>query len=374
MAILLQRVCPNDRFWTGPSPGRAGTDSAYPGERGFGHEDWNFNRDDAIDGWVYGYIYSVPKRFETNLGPHEVYFWVLDPKDSNRRLLVGYYGAAEFVSRAEAKKIAAVMERRGILRRRSAELAAALYQSRGAITVDSLERTLMVEGGFRLRTPPNEIVVLSQPEPMDPSRRWGVDLSLDRYYSHPQEVRTPTRGQLPARGPSSSDGAGTHPPSSLDLPEESYERYSAATRQLIVPLHSALSNAFAALLRSLGDKSPKRAGVLDMVLNLDGESWMFELKVAYGGDTRHAIREAVGQIAEYSLHPDVRKSLRAAISDDTRRCIVLDCEPSQSDLEYLVRLNSQGFRVGLIWRKGTRFGRACLGQTLLEKGLANQAQ
>ncbi|MBN2286814.1 MAG: HNH endonuclease, partial [Tissierellales bacterium] len=48
--------------WTRPSPGRIGPsgEGKYVQDNGFGHEDWNFNKNLLIDGSIYGYCYYNP--------------------------------------------------------------------------------------------------------------------------------------------------------------------------------------------------------------------------------------------------------------------------------------------------------------------------
>jgi len=353
MAILLQRVCPNDRFWTAPSPGRVGTDNAYPGQKGFGHEDWNFNKDDAIKGWVYGYVYWVPQRFEKELGPHDLYFWILDPRNSSKRLLVGYYNGAYFVTDTEVKLAISELESHHILQRRAEELAASLQQTGQSKSVAELKQMLVADSNFRVRVRPEDIEVLSRPEPLNSERRWGVALPLYRYYSGFQEV--PVQGSNSDSRSSHAPGAPTsRPGSSIDLPEGSYLRFTGSQRQLIVPLHNSLSNAVSSILSDLGGRTPRRVGVVDLVFDFKEENWLIELKIAYDGDTRHAIREAMGQLLEYSLHPDVRAKLGNAVSDDARRLIVLDTSPSLSDIHFVKNLNASGFMVGLAWAEGGR--------------------
>jgi hypothetical protein len=60
--FLFQRVIINKDGWLRPSVGRLGfsRDGEYLKENGFGHEDWNFNTDLAINDYVYGYKYGPP--------------------------------------------------------------------------------------------------------------------------------------------------------------------------------------------------------------------------------------------------------------------------------------------------------------------------
>jgi|ERR1039458_2203067 hypothetical protein len=77
---------------------------------------------------------------------------------------------------------------------------------------------------------------------------------------------------------------------------------------------------------------------VDICFLHQGLSVLAELKIAYGGDTRHAVREALGQILEYNHHP--RRQAR------DRWLLVLDTEPTQDD-ELFVRSLREAYELPL---------------------------
>lgn len=60
MLRLLQRICWNNRGWQFPSGSTE--EGGFPGERGFGHEEWNFQLSDTWNGFIFPYTYSVAQR------------------------------------------------------------------------------------------------------------------------------------------------------------------------------------------------------------------------------------------------------------------------------------------------------------------------
>ena len=96
MVYLVQRIIVNSYGWTMPSPGRLGRDGEgeYVKENGFGHEDWNFNRNLAICDHIYGYAYRQPSaakaldRFQIAFATYTYHRW----------RLIGFYLDAEFVT------------------------------------------------------------------------------------------------------------------------------------------------------------------------------------------------------------------------------------------------------------------------------------
>jgi predicted HNH restriction endonuclease len=95
MVYLVQRVIVNDYGWTRPSPRRLGPvgEGEYVRTNGFGFEDWNFNTDLAIDGYVYGYTCHQPSKAKVADTFH-ITFMTYSPGQWH---LVGFYLDAEYV-------------------------------------------------------------------------------------------------------------------------------------------------------------------------------------------------------------------------------------------------------------------------------------
>lgn len=99
---LVQRIIVNSYGWTRPSPGRLGPlgEGKYVRENGFGHEDWNFNLDLAIDGHIYGYAYYEP----SNAKAGDQFQMAFVTYTGHRWHLSGFYFNAEFVNTAPTSK------------------------------------------------------------------------------------------------------------------------------------------------------------------------------------------------------------------------------------------------------------------------------
>jgi hypothetical protein len=83
MRSILQRVCWNTNGWQHPS-GAAAQDSGYPQEYGFGHEEWNFRKEHAVEGNVFGYMYRPPVPNKKNGSTWNIYFYTIDPVSNNK--------------------------------------------------------------------------------------------------------------------------------------------------------------------------------------------------------------------------------------------------------------------------------------------------
>ena len=94
MIYYIQRLILNDNQWTRPSPGRLGIgEGKYVQEAGFGHEDWNFNYDLAVDGYLHGYVYYYPVKSKVN----ETFNFAFATYQSRQWYLVGFYRNCRFI-------------------------------------------------------------------------------------------------------------------------------------------------------------------------------------------------------------------------------------------------------------------------------------
>lgn len=95
MIYLFQRIIQNHFQWTRPSPGRLGPsgEGEYVKDNGFGHEDWNFNKNLLIDGHIYGYCYYNPTENKRN----EKFNIAFATYTNKRWYLIGFYLKSEFV-------------------------------------------------------------------------------------------------------------------------------------------------------------------------------------------------------------------------------------------------------------------------------------
>jgi hypothetical protein len=95
MIYKIHRVASNPNGWTRPSAGRLGLAGFgdYVKKNGFGHEDWNFNFDFAVDGVMQGFTVARPGA--QSLG--EEVGLVMATYDAGEWRAVGYCDGAKFV-------------------------------------------------------------------------------------------------------------------------------------------------------------------------------------------------------------------------------------------------------------------------------------
>jgi hypothetical protein len=87
---------------------------------------------------------------------------------------------------------------------------------------------------------------------------------------------------------------------------------------------------------------------IDLTFTSSSKRHLAELKICYSGDTRHAIREALGQLFEYNHYPPYEEA--------HFWWLVLDCEPSRNDRKYLRMLVERyAIPLTIAWPSGNDF-------------------
>lgn len=139
-----------------------GTPINYVKEQGFGMEEWNFNQDDLIGGFLYGYIRPD---FKTLVGQvHNMWFYTIAP--NKKMFLIGEYRDTYFLTLKERKELEEQLKGQGILQRRINEVYSALQKSAEFEHVTKAEVGSQFMGHliFRLRVSPQNAVLYPEPK------------------------------------------------------------------------------------------------------------------------------------------------------------------------------------------------------------------
>jgi hypothetical protein len=136
-------------------------------------------------------------------------------------------------------------------------------------------------------------------------------------------------------------------PPTQPLSEADYVQQVMGGKRVVTPLHRILSNSFCHWLSSKYHiESVQEENGLDVTFEIRRTNWMAEIKICYGGNTRAAIRAAMGQILEYNHWPK-RKPKR-------RWLILLDTPATAEDQDYVEGLRRlYRLPIFLAWQKGT---------------------
>ncbi len=338
MTILLQRLCWNSQGWRGPTGEKYGEEGSYVGKNGFGHEEWNFNTADLINGKVYGYTYyNPPAGGVIPLGPHSIFFFTIAP--GKERLLVGGYQNAHFLTPMERRQLRMQLEGSDVLDRRAEELVA-LGMPKLSDRSAALEH-LLQDFALNVHTSPQDVLSFSPPRILQSEDTGGRNpLRLNRY-TKPVFLEEP-----PASATNEDpDAIQPHDPPPEDLFEDSYVRFTTAKKRVIVCRHNLLSNRFKNWLVSVhATEINTEAQSVDTTCLSEGQVCLFELKTCHSQSTRHALREALGQLLEYAYYPGRPNSKWHAV--------VLDAAPSETDIQWFTQLAKIQLPVELFWLVG----------------------
>lgn len=103
----VARICWNSQTWTRPTgeAARLEAKGSYAADKGFGHEEWLFDREAALDGWQYGFLQAVNKSYRKVVGRTiDLRLWTMGPGAT--RYYVGRIPACEVLTPHEAEAAA----------------------------------------------------------------------------------------------------------------------------------------------------------------------------------------------------------------------------------------------------------------------------
>jgi len=125
------------------------------------------------------------------------------------------------------------------------------------------------------------------------------------------------------------------------LLEDCYLRCSQAQWKVVQQKHNQLSNGFADWLREAkASNVVQEKNCVDIRCKSGGSDYLFELKVCYLEKTRHALRDALGQVLEYRFYPGNTPARFVGI--------VLDQPPSAKDIDWFQALRKSVFPIELV--------------------------
>lgn len=344
---MLQRMVWNNQGWRRP----AGVvrDAGYADANGFGHEEWNFQVDDQLGGELIGYLYYKPaeKVLRRSANSFDIGFFTIDPERDSRWLVGTWYGA-RFAEDEEVEAFHAHFEAQGIYERRAVELASAV-PAMGLEKARKMVREGLEKGWLRFVVPVSGVRGFEREE-------WGAlpdevgDKSIGLYFTRPTFVtKLPHEGRprRPVSGP--RRGILTRDDRTVPLAEDGYLREVGGGLAFITREHAALSNRLARWLRANKYTAIRQEeSRVDVEFREGDLTCRAEIKVCGSLSTRHAIREALGQLLEYN-HYGWR-------SPADRWWIVLDRAPTQDDRDYITRLRERyHFTLRLGWCDGEGF-------------------
>lgn len=344
--LLLQRICWNSNSWRNPTGERYKQEQSYVGRHGFGHEEWNFNTTDVIDGHVYGYSYYTPPEGSTRFNSdHDIYFLSINPLNKER-FLVGVYRSAHFLTKREQLALREKLKNKGLIQQRTYELLAlglpSIKNKREA------QKLLIRDFAQNIKVRPEEVEIFLPPRVLIPSDIEKRNPKRLNRYTKPVFLYKAPQGVVKELVQSTENITKDE-----ELITDAYPRYTPAQRRIIQRSHNLLSNRFRKWLRKVGaSEITVEKESVDVSCGYENRKYLFELKTCYRSTTRYVLREALGQLLEYALYPDRSRPDCLAI--------VIDAPPSKEDIQWFEIINKELFNIGLFWLKGETVYSPCI--------------
>ena len=183
MQYKLHRVAPNSEGWVRPSPGRLGQITGVGEDvkrNGFGHEDWNFNFDLAVDGQMIGYTVARPAQGYAG----EEFKLVLATYDAGGWRAAGYYDGAIYLKEPALRSEVAIEQMAiDIYQLAEADEVASRYREMTLMQIQDFIRNNFIHSYWSV--PEDRVVVFPQPVPIpekffNPGRqRMMIPFNLD---------------------------------------------------------------------------------------------------------------------------------------------------------------------------------------------------
>ncbi len=381
MIYIIAKLTENDNGYQYPSGGKYSLGSvrrekAKPGSQpytklnGFGHEEWNFNKKLAVDGKIRGYHYYEPAAKKRD-DLFTIYFVSYRAADWR---LVGVYRNARFVEsddesfmpkkravRELAKKIheLAIQGQVGRAWQKSEDqILAKLIQSEGGThrwLVDVEDATALVPS---VMLPANLPISDKYRGNFHETRPTGISVDdaavLDKLISDSSETEGVRRDREDEEDQLQDD--------------DPYVRLTKAQKIVVNRREKQLANQFHKWLKKIGAKDIEpESQFIDLQCTVDGKRHIFELKSCLDGAmTKYAIRNAIGQILEYSYFPGRTKPDFSAI--------VLDKAPPETVIEWLQCIHKVGITVEVFWADGSTINTAGVANHPLSVLIKNRAK
>jgi len=305
VTTLLCRLCWKRRP-TGEAR-RLETDS-YVAEHGFGHEEWLFNQEWTLDGKRHGFIQGLNSSRATYAG-QTVALQLYTRRPSGLWCKVASIPSAYVLTNSETAEVAVEMRRRGWLASMQADLV------KLGVKPGLLARASAPELS-NIRFTPDVVELLDPPEPFSDQVTFG---SKYRRYS---AFKLAGRNLLSTARLRAGRRPASHP-----KPTQVRQRRGIPATSLD-PKHDRLQNAVYEFLFGNYSQVESEADWVDLRATVAGRQYLFEIKAA--STAKRCIREALGQLVEYTHYPDRDRN--------SPLVVVGDAKLSEADRIYLALL------------------------------------
>ena len=325
----IARICWNSNNWMKPS-GRVGKSpdkDSYENMYGYGYEEWLFDLSKIVDGYHYSYLQAIGRHRNTYLNEvFDISLYSINSK-TKQHWWIGEILNVEVVSPEDSKKIYKRYKAKGWYKEMLEHLNAV-----GA-DIEEFKRNVTPEAFAIIRFKPSDLELLEQPLEFfhdDPA------VTSD-YYNLKNKIVDPTL-QAPSKFQfKSGHNAGK------DQTQRTYSEHSGdvslAHNDLQTKLYDELVEQYGK--SNVGTENQCGSGNrIDIVVKQGKKFSLYEIKTLL--TVKACIREAIGQLLEYSYYYDTIEIDQLVIASPH--------EIKNEDEEYLSRLKGK-YKLNISYRK-----------------------
>ncbi|MEQ8361543.1 MAG: hypothetical protein RH948_01675 [Cyclobacteriaceae bacterium] len=302
----IARLCWNDKGWVMPSGkhGKSKDKNTHEAKHGYGHEEWLFDTSKLIDGYHYSFLEPIRKQQQAFVKKkYDVWLYTIE-NITKKRFWVGEIKNVEVIGAEEANRVKAIYRKKGWLKEMESQLKVTDDRIRGFSNWNGVDL-------FNIRFKPSDHKVNDPYVELEKNHRI---MDFRRYtfaeFSEDLEVGLTAEDNF-------DFNTGDHQSESGETSVKNKKSFREPKAVQISFVHEAISKKLTiALKKRFGAKNVKRelkAGYgnnrIDIVVRVGSDLNFYEIK-SYPS-LRTSIREAVGQLIEYShwTHQNKAKKL-----------------------------------------------------------------
>ena len=321
----IARICWNNNYWISPSgrTGKSNYSKSYERITGFGHEEWNFDTSQVIDGYVYGFLQQFnSKKKKSHRGRvFNIGFYSIERINSSKtkKWWIGKVDSVEVITREESTRKYHAYVQNGWLSEREADL------RRLGLELDEFRKTKEDEF-FNIRYKIHDMHLLDEPVKIgkcDPVIR-SFYYNLLSKKKDPRALKQ-TSGKFIFK-PGHNPGKNMTTIKSKGGRRDKSLFHNKIQTDVFNILEGIYKKGNVGTENDLGYQTK-----VDIVVKMKTGFTFYEIKTSQ--TAKAAIREAIGQIIEYAYWPDKTHAERLVI--------IAPPSPSEDAKIYLARLRDK---------------------------------
>ena len=329
----IARICWNKNYWISPSGrlGKSGDEKSYEYITGFGHEEWNFQTDKVINGYIYGFLQQLNNKTGIHKdATYNISFYSIEKINSykNVKWWLGKINSVEVISDDESERVYNIYQKNGWLSEMEADLR--------KLNIDVKPFTKTTNNtSFNIRFKIFDIHLLD--EPLEVEKKDPAIPSF--YYNLLNKTQDPNLtasisktfifkpGHNPGKNKTVSKLIGGKKAKSLFHNEMQTNIFSI--------LEGTYKKGNVGTENNLGYQTK-----VDIVVKDKNDFIFYEIKTSH--TAKSAIREAIGQILEYSFFPDKQYAKKLVI--------IAPPKPTSDTKVYIKRLRKD-FKIPIFYQQ-----------------------